>query len=262
MVYPYPRIPITAQPMGVRVWVLMGKSTGSPQDTRGLPVQLPMHNIDGTLNVAGSITEVVDLVLRYWKHSERTLFAVTTLGKQKLILGHSWLCKHNPEIDWSTGEVKMSQCPPHCCSEHRDEARQERLHKKAEVRRMEAISTGLAPRLVEECEEEEVDEEDSIDVGDRIFATGLLPSPLHVQVNSSISQQLAEAFKLNLQMAPMACHIPEYLQEFDSVFSKELFDVLPESKKWDHAIKLIPGEKASNCKCSLDYAIALPRSRP
>ena len=41
MVYTYPRIPITAQPMGVRVWVLVGKSTGSPQDTRGLPVQLP-----------------------------------------------------------------------------------------------------------------------------------------------------------------------------------------------------------------------------
>jgi len=38
------------------------------------------------------------------------------------------------------------------------------------------------------------------------------------------------------------------LKEFDSVFSKESFDVLPESKKWDHAVKLIPGEKASNCK--------------
>jgi len=28
------------------------------------------------------------------------------------------------------------------------------------------------------------------------------------------------------------------LKEFDSVFSK----------KWDHAVELIPGEKASNCK--------------
>ena len=107
---------------------------------------------------------------------------------------------------------------------------------------------GPVPGLLEDCEEEEVDEEDSIDVGDHVFATGLLPSPLNVQATSSISQWLVEAFKLNSQMAPMARHIPEYLREFDSVFSKELFDVLPESKKWDHAIELIPGEKASNCK--------------
>jgi len=36
-------------------------------------------------------------------------------------------------------------------------------------------------------------------------------------------------------------------KEFDSVFSKESFDALTESKKWDHAVELIPGEKASNC---------------
>jgi len=29
--------------------------------------------------------------------------------------------------------------------------------------------------------------------------------------------------------------------EFQSVFAKEDFDILPEHCKWDHAIKLIPG---------------------
>jgi len=52
---------------------------------------IPVYNVDGTLNEAGSITEVVDLILRYQNHSEQTLFAVTGLGKQKLILGHSLL---------------------------------------------------------------------------------------------------------------------------------------------------------------------------
>ena len=41
MVYPYPSIPISAQPMGVQVWVLVGKSMGKPQNTQGLPVQMP-----------------------------------------------------------------------------------------------------------------------------------------------------------------------------------------------------------------------------
>jgi len=80
--------------------------------TQKLSEPIPVYNVDGTLNEAGSITEVVDLILRYRNHSEWTLFTVTGLGKQKLILGHSWLRKHNLEIDWVTREVKMSRCPP------------------------------------------------------------------------------------------------------------------------------------------------------
>ena len=71
---------------------------------------IPVCNVNSTLNKAGSITEVVSLILYYKNHSERTTFAVCGLGKQKLILGHSWLWKHNPEIDWVTQEVKMSRC--------------------------------------------------------------------------------------------------------------------------------------------------------
>jgi len=59
--------------------------------TQKLSEPIPVYNIDGTLNKAGSITEVVDLILRYRNHSEQTLFSVTGLGKQKLILRHSWL---------------------------------------------------------------------------------------------------------------------------------------------------------------------------
>ena len=59
--------------------------------TQKLSRLIPVHNIDGTLNEASSITEVVDLILWYKGHSERTLFAITSLEKEKLILGHSWL---------------------------------------------------------------------------------------------------------------------------------------------------------------------------
>jgi len=59
--------------------------------TRKLSEPILVYNVDRTLNEAGSITEVVDLILRYRNRLERTLFAVTGLGKQKLILGHPWL---------------------------------------------------------------------------------------------------------------------------------------------------------------------------
>jgi hypothetical protein len=53
---------------------------------------IPVYNIDGTLNEAGSIMEVVTLILHYNNHLERTTFAISSLGRQKLILKHSWLC--------------------------------------------------------------------------------------------------------------------------------------------------------------------------
>ena len=84
--------------------------------TRTLSSLIPIRNVDGTLNEAGSVTEVVELVLRYRNHSKHAFFAVTGLGSQKVIMGHSWLQKHNTDIDWVTGEVKMSRCSGSCCS--------------------------------------------------------------------------------------------------------------------------------------------------
>ena len=40
----------------------------------------------------------------------------------------------------------------------------------------------------------------------------------------------------------------DYLKEFTLVFSKTSFDVLPDSRKWDHAAELIPRSKPSGCK--------------
>jgi hypothetical protein len=31
-----------------------------------------------------------------------------------MILGLSWLHKHNPEVNWETGQVMMSRCPLSC----------------------------------------------------------------------------------------------------------------------------------------------------
>jgi hypothetical protein len=82
--------------------------------TRPLTKPIPVCNVDGTANDAGTITDIADVVLRYKNHSEHTQLAVTRLGKQSLILGYNWLRNHNPEINWQTKDVKMSQCPVQC----------------------------------------------------------------------------------------------------------------------------------------------------
>ena len=67
---------------------------------------IPVYNMDGTLNEAGSIREVVDVIRTYERHSECILLAVTCLGKQSMILGFTWLDKHNLEIDFRAQSVK------------------------------------------------------------------------------------------------------------------------------------------------------------
>ena len=39
------------------------------------------------------------------------LLAVSSLGKQNLILGYTWLKDHNPEVNWEKGKVCIMQCP-------------------------------------------------------------------------------------------------------------------------------------------------------
>jgi len=38
----------------------------------------------------------------------------TGIGWTTIILGHTWLMEHNPEIDWCTRKVSMTRCPSMC----------------------------------------------------------------------------------------------------------------------------------------------------
>jgi len=42
--------------------------------------------------------------------------------------------------------------------------------------------------------------------------------------------------------------LPAYVVEFRSVFAKENLDILPEHRKWDHAIELTPGAEPKSSK--------------
>ncbi|KNZ75762.1 hypothetical protein J132_01607 [Termitomyces sp. J132] len=53
-----------------------------------------------------------------------------------MILEFTWLCEHNPEIDWTKGEVKMSHCPCRCitCAEEAHIEWRAKVHEHAAVR--------------------------------------------------------------------------------------------------------------------------------
>jgi hypothetical protein len=88
---------------------------------------IPVYNVDGTTNDASMITDITDIILQYDNHSEHTQLAVTHLGKQSMILGYSWLCNHNLEINWQTKDAKMSRCPQQCSTCRVEDKRQAKI---------------------------------------------------------------------------------------------------------------------------------------
>ncbi|KAG9218573.1 hypothetical protein CCMSSC00406_0001313 [Pleurotus cornucopiae] len=82
--------------------------------TKKLANPAVIRNADGTSNNAGRVTEKVEIRMLFRGHLEVMVFYVTNLGNVDVILGLTWLKKHNPEIDWKTGEVVMSRCPRQC----------------------------------------------------------------------------------------------------------------------------------------------------
>lgn len=84
---------------------------------------------------------------------------ITGLGKEDLIFRHTWLHKHNPEINWVTREVKMSQYLTQCYAGFCKEAGEERKIQKAEAHSIAAYQARDLPKLIPDDDEDE-DESD------------------------------------------------------------------------------------------------------
>ncbi len=69
-------------------------------ETRKILVPIPVYNTDGTRNAGGDITEYVETRMTIKGHVERIDLAVTNLGKKDIYLGHDWLKRHNPTVNW------------------------------------------------------------------------------------------------------------------------------------------------------------------
>jgi len=52
----------------------------------------------GTKN--GEVTKVAPLEIKINRHKEQLEAAVTDLNGMDMFLGHDWLVKHNPEVNW------------------------------------------------------------------------------------------------------------------------------------------------------------------
>jgi len=120
-----------------------------------------VRNVDGMLNYAGPIVDTVEVEIFFKRHKER--MSIDVIGGQKwsVILGMPWLGRHNPEIDWKTGEVKMTRCPDECGKKWRTGKqtkpgwkKQEERKKKKERRKPTIEEVRMIERIREEKEDE------------------------------------------------------------------------------------------------------------
>ena len=79
---------------------------------RWLQKPIEAQNADGTSNKGGMIRFQVDLNLRIKDRNFLQRFFVMDLGnKNTVILGHPWLTRTNPLINWTAGTVRMRGTP-------------------------------------------------------------------------------------------------------------------------------------------------------
>jgi len=96
--------------------LVMSSEFARKQDFKLKKLERPMQvrNVNGSFNKEGPIENTVEVNIYYKRHVERT--EIDMIGGQKwsVVLGMLWLARHNSEIDWRTGEVKMMRCPEEC----------------------------------------------------------------------------------------------------------------------------------------------------
>ena len=67
-----------------------------------------VFNADGTKN--GEVTKVAPLEVEINGHKETLEATVTDLAGMDMFLGHDWLVKHNPEVNWKIKYSKSKEC--------------------------------------------------------------------------------------------------------------------------------------------------------
>lgn len=186
--------------------------------TKKLPRAIPVYNVDGTRNSGGSIEEELEMMLTIDGHKEKVVFEVCNLGGQNIILGHSWLVKHNPEVDWRTGNVLFTRCPRSCGKDLRK--------KKKETKK----KTTPLPKVVQD-----VDEEDVV-MGEEIDEWG----PMDVDTRH-IFLATETGFIVPRPKPSASESVPVQFHHYLHIFEKKASERLPRRSKYNHQINLKEG---------------------
>ena len=86
--------------------------------TKLINFSFKVFNADRTKN--GEVTKIVPLEIEINRHKKQLEAVITDLNGMDMFLGHDWLIKHNPEVNWKNGTIKFTRCPGSCKMKHQD----------------------------------------------------------------------------------------------------------------------------------------------
>ena len=173
-----------------------------------------VRNIDGSLNKEGLIEHTVKVNIYFKGHRERTEIDVIGGQKWTVILGMPWLAHHNSEIDWKTGEVKMTRCPEKCRRQWRLEQEKSGWQKQKEEKAKEEAGRKREERKQKERKTVEVK---------------------RVVKEWEIWNEKEEAARLEEEVKKL---VSEKFHWWIKVFSKKQLERMLTQKTWDHAINM------------------------
>jgi len=86
--------------------------------TKFINFSFEVFNTNGTKN--REVTRMAPLEIEVNSHKEQLEAAVMNLNEIDMILGHNWLVKYNPEVNWKNETIKFTRCLGSCIMKHED----------------------------------------------------------------------------------------------------------------------------------------------
>ena len=174
---------------------------------------IPVHNVDGTMNIQGAIDLYCWLKVRLGGTERNTKFYLTSIGKERFILGYPFLEMFNLQIDWKQGKI---------------------LDRKL---RIEMLSFRNAQNTVKRIQGEALRTYGKLQKGQAIYIRKVSKSQEWVQ-NARDKKKLEGEVKL-----------PIRYQEYAKVFNKEKAERFPPVREEDMQIEFKEGvPSVINCK--------------
>ena len=68
----------------------------------------------------GEVTKIVPLEIKINEYKEQLEAAVIDFNKTDMFLGHNWLVKYNPEVNWKNETIQFTRFPGTCKMKHQD----------------------------------------------------------------------------------------------------------------------------------------------
>src|SRR5277367_6507527 len=202
-------------------------------DIKMLNTPVKARNVDGTENKRGTIKSYVDLQFKIGDKDFTERFFLTGLGNQTVILGFPWLKKHNPLVDWQTGQIDW-----------RNEEKKTQIDLKPSVEE-EEDQEQWKTRTLNPISDEDDDDDMVVSYLEEIKDDELW---INAKMNIAVELAIKESEREGKKEISTDKLVPEDLHEFLDVFNEKQADRFPDSRSWDHKIEMKDGFEPKSFK--------------